>query len=82
MDIKYNYNNRNRGDIQAAIDGLNHFMKNWCMNVKETEERNELVFRCCECPFSCGSMCLIKSFAYDKDGEYTRKIGFGSMGCL
>lgn len=82
MDIKFITTNKD--DVQAAIDGLNHFTKNWCMNVKESEEKNDLVFRCkTDCPFfAVNKRCLIKGFAFDKDEEYTRKIGFGSMGCL
>lgn len=74
----------NSDDIHAAIDGLNQFTKNWCINVKQTTESNDLVFRCDECPFSAeyGGRCLINSFAYDHDGEYTSSVDFGAMGVM
>ncbi len=81
--ITGNYTDGNSDDIHAAIDGLNHFTKNWCMNVKQTTESNDLVFRCHECPFSGGRgfcHCLVKSFAYYHDDEYTRSVDFGAMG--
>ena len=81
--IAGNYTDGNSDDIHAAIDGLNHFTKNWCMNVKQTTESSDLVFRCKECPFSGGhgfSRCLVKSFAYYHDEEYARSVDFGAMG--
>ncbi|WP_303834706.1 hypothetical protein [Ruminococcus flavefaciens] len=71
-----------KDDLHAAIDGLNAFTKNWCMNVKLTEKREDLSFRCDKCIFSIEGNCLIKKFAYDKDEEYTRTVDFGCMGLL
>ena len=36
----------------GAINGLIQFKHNWCMNVAETDRRNDLTFRCEECQFS------------------------------
>lgn len=72
-----------KDDTHAAIDGLNTFTKNWCMDVKLTEKRNDLAFRCKKCPFSIDDgYCMIKKFAHEKDKEYTQKIDFGCMGLL
>lgn len=70
----------NKDDLHAAIDGLDQFTKNWCMNVAETE-KGELTFRCDECCFSDKKThrCAIKVFATGHDEEYCDKIGFGAM---
>ena len=41
----------NKDDVKEAVASLDRFTKNWCMNCKETEETNDLVFRCSECVF-------------------------------
>lgn len=71
-----------KDDTHSAIDGLNAFTKNWCMDVKLTERRGDLVFRCDKCEFSIDGNCLIKQFAYNKDETYTREVDFGCMGLL
>lgn len=84
-EIKPAYTVNNADDLRKAIDGLNQFTKNYCMNVKETTEKNDLTFRCKECQFSGKNndgKCLIKAFAYDEDGEYANSIDFGAMGAL
>lgn len=54
----------NKDDIIAALEGLRQFMHNFCMNCTETEEKNDLVFRCGECEFADGSgNCMVKVFA-------------------
>ena len=80
--ITGNYTDGHSDDIHAAIDGLNHFTKNWCMNVKQTTESGDLVFRCKECPFTAKGFtrCLVKSSADYHDEKYTRSIDFGAMG--
>ena len=67
----------NSDDLDKAIDGLNQFTKNWCMNCKETEEKNTLIFRCSECNFADIGMCKIKEFVVDKTRDMP--IDFGSM---
>jgi len=70
----------NKDDIPAAIQLLNSFTKNWCMNCEKTEAQSEPVFRCNECPFleqkTNNGICLIKRFAYDHD----KKIS--DFGCM
>ena len=44
------YTEDNVDNIDKAIEGLNQFTKNWCMNVAETE-KGDLTFRCSECEF-------------------------------
>ena len=31
----------NKDDVTEAVHGLDIFTKNWCLNRKETEEKNE-----------------------------------------
>ena len=33
------FTNDNSDNLEKAIDGLDQFTKNWCMNCKETEEK-------------------------------------------
>lgn len=68
----------NADDIEKAVQGLDQFTKNYCMNVEETEKQNDLVFRCSECNFvSESGSCLVKKFVLEKYGDYPN---FGSMG--
>ena len=68
----------NQDNLKLAIDGLNQFTKNWCMNCKETKKHNQPIFRCSECNFRVGGgLCLIKKFVFDKAGYMP--VNFGSM---
>ena len=70
----------NKDDITEAVHGLDIFTKNWCMNCKETDEKNEPVFRCKECEFQeAGGVCLVKTFANNHKNDYDMN-DFGSMG--
>ena len=73
----------NKDDIMSAIDGLNKFTHNFCMNCKETEEKDDIVFNCENCNFAQGKKCLIKCFANDHlpKGE-SLPSDFGAMGIL
>lgn len=56
-----NFTNGNSDDITKAVEGLDIFTKNYCMNCQKTEQSNDLVFRCSECVFKDKSgKCLIK----------------------
>ena len=68
----------NKDDVTEAVHGLDIFTKNWCMNCKETEEKNDLVFRCKECEFSTSGVCLIKTFALNHENDYDLRR-FGCM---
>ena len=54
----------NKDNVFDAIEGLIQFRHNWCLNVAETEKRDDLTFRCKECHFNdqIGGGCLIKIF--------------------
>lgn len=54
----------NADDINLAIIGLGIFRKSFCVNVKETDKRNEPVFRCRDCPFTdaATNICAVKKF--------------------
>lgn len=73
------YTEGNKDDVKEAVASLDKFTKNWCMNCKETEETNDLVFRCDECLFSQGEECLLKMFRKKYCPEYKN---FGCMGDL
>ena len=60
---------KNKDDVNRAIDGLQDFMFNYCMNVAETERQNDLVFRCKGCKFKKGSICLVKEFAIEHNRD-------------
>lgn len=72
----------NKDDPTEAIHGLDIFTKNWCMNCKETEEKNEPIFRCNSCAFSLEEgKCLIKKFVHEIPGcDHDYPLDkFGSM---
>ena len=53
----------NADNLDKAIEGLGQFTHNWCMNVEETDKRNDLVFRCKECEFGMeDGKCCLKMF--------------------
>lgn len=54
----------NADDINLALYGLGIFRKSFCMNVKETDNQNEPIFRCGECLFEDKSSrkCAVKMF--------------------
>lgn len=70
----------NADNIDKAVEGLDIFTKNWCMNCAETEKTNDLVFRCKECDFAEESgSCRIKWFVNKHKSNYPLD-DFGSMG--
>lgn len=70
----------NKDDIQKAVEGLNQFTKNWCINCEESEKQNELVFRCEECIFErYDDKCQLKVF---KNKHLPDFKDFGAMGDL
>lgn len=74
--------NSNKDDITEAVHGLDIFTKNFCMNCKETAEKNELTFNCEGCEFKqANSVCSIKHFAQCQDHDYPMD-NFGSMGMV
>ena len=83
VDMKNNmkcYTQGNADNIDKAVEGLDIFTKNWCMNCAETEKINDLVFRCKECDFAEESgSCRIKGFVNKHKSNYPLD-DFGSMG--
>ena len=58
------YTQGNHDDLVRAVDGLDTFTKNWCMDCEETTRMNEPMFRCNQCEFATeAGYCLIKQFA-------------------
>ena len=41
VETNCRYTVGNKDDITEAVHGLNIFTKNWCMNCKETDEKND-----------------------------------------
>ena len=79
MEIKGIYTQGNADNLDKAVEGLDQFTKNWCMNCKEVEKKNDLVFRCDECEFQTkNGLCLVKSFVIKNTGDMP--INFGAMG--
>lgn len=76
------YRQRNKDDIDKAVYGLDIFTKNFCMNCKETDNSNDLVFKCKNCQFQAEDRkCLVKVFVSKHEHNYP--LGnFGSMGYL
>lgn len=73
------FTNGNKDDFEKAVDGLAIFCHNWCMNVKETEEKEDLVFRCKICPFGDElGYCNVKRFI-NKYGTEEQKQSATSM---
>ena len=73
------YTEGNEDNLEKAVAGLDQFTKNWCMNCKETEMQNDLVFRCDSCTFQTENhFCLIKRFVSSKLGKLPSD--FGAMG--
>jgi hypothetical protein len=80
--MRGSYTVGNSDDITKAVEGLDTFTKNWCMNCAETDRQNALVFRCKECEFhDVNKYCIVKRFANNHDHDYPMD-GFGSMGSL
>ena len=46
----------------AAINALQTFTANSCLDVEDTEKQGEPVFRCKECEFKYGDLCILKTF--------------------
>ena len=75
-----NFTSGNADNITKAVEGLDQFTKNWCMNCEETEKQKDLVFRCSNCEFQLDDgKCLIKMFANHHKHDYPMN-DFGSMG--
>ena len=71
----------NDDNIDKAVEGLGRFCHNYCMNCKETEKINDLVFRCGECVFQMeDGTCLIKKFIFKNcKGDYCKYTSMGSL---
>ena len=70
------YTSGNEDNLEIALDGLGQFCHNWCMNCKETEEKNEPIFRCKSCDFrkengSCQIKIFLHNYHSGNIGKYT-----------
>lgn len=82
-EVKFSYPIENKDDVNAAIDGLSQFCHNFCMNCAETEAKNDLVFRCKECPFEekGTGVCFVKVFLneYGTPEQIDKSTSMGSL---
>ena len=70
---------KNQDNITKAVEGLDTFTKNWCMNCEETNRQNEPVFRCSECEFQqTDRKCLVHVFAFTHKSDFDLH-DFGAM---
>lgn len=74
--MKNTYTIGNEDNLDKALDGLGQFCHNWCMNCKETEKQNDLIFRCKECDFEqengdCQIKIFLKNHTNNSFGKYT-----------
>ena len=66
-----NFTNGNSDDITKAVEGLDIFMKNYCVDHQKTEQSNNLTFRCSECVFKTKArLCQINVFVYTHKHNY------------
>lgn len=65
----------NTNDLEKAIIGLGIFRLSYCLDTQKTDEENDLVFRCEECPFEdkktrkCSVKMFLNRFATDEQFE-------------
>ena len=79
MTYAERYSNRLKNDFHKAVEALDLFTKEFCMDVDRMNKENDLFFMCDKCPFSDGGLCLVKTFKHDFAPDYK---DFGAMGDL
>ena len=67
----------NKDDHKAAVFGLSIFMLNYCMDVKKTDELQDLHFNCEKCLFKDAlNNCLVKMQVNEMDqGKLITSMG-------
>lgn len=70
------YSHRLGNDEHKAVEYLDKFMKEFCIDATVSED---LQFRCSECPFEDADKCKAKEFKNKFAPDYK---DFGSMGDL
>lgn len=82
----HDFTQGNSDNLVKAVEGLDQFCKNWCMNCAETKRANEPIFRCDECVFgnSENGVCILKKFVSEHRVELKKKgyDYFNSFGCM
>jgi hypothetical protein len=77
-EITYTHNNKD--DTHKAIECLDEFTHNWCMDCEETDKQHEPMFKCNKCIFRIeDGKCMIKKFKCINAPSYKN---FGCMGDL
>ena len=74
------YTNRCKNDFHKAVEALDLFTKEFCMDVDRMNAEEDLFFMCKKCPFeTVNKDCLVKKFKSQFCPDYKN---FGSMGDL
>lgn len=73
----HDFTQGNSDDLIKAVQGLDQFCKNWCMNCDETIKTDDLVFRCDGCVFRNpeNEDCYVKKFISEHHTEL-KDLGF------
>ena len=66
----------NEDNLEKALEGLGQFCHNWCMNCKETIDKDEPIFRCKQCDFenengTCQIKIFLNNYTSGNSGKYT-----------
>lgn len=80
MTYAERYSNRLKNDFHKAVEALDLFTKEFCMDVEKMNAENDLFFMCKQCPFEAeNDDCLVKKFKSKFCPDYK---DFGCMGDL
>lgn len=80
MTYAERYSNRLKNDFHKAVEALDLFTKEFCMDVDKMNKENDLFFMCKKCPFEQpNETCLAKKFKNEFAPDYK---DFGAMGDL
>lgn len=80
MTYAERYSNRLKNDFHKAVDALDLFTKEFCMDVDMMNTEHDLFFMCEQCPFEAENKdCLVKIFKKKFCPDYQN---FGCMGDL
>ena len=85
MRDKFNENdNKDISEAAVAVACLSQFCNTFCIDTKATDETDDLVFRCKECPFkdSTTNICSVKLFInkYSDDSQRHTVTAMGTPG--
>lgn len=65
--------------MKAALAALDEFTHRWCIDEEATGETGEPAFKCHDCTFEDGDVCLVKAWAAKSAADYFDPRKFGAM---